>query len=193
MNEASKAMRRRYVEDKTGVFPWMKLFKGRGLDVGCGPDKLPFDRCEGFDQEQGDANDLTGYFPKDTFNYIHASQALEHMRDPAAALQSWIDVTKPKGHLIVSIPDFVLYEGLVWPSRYNPDHKSTWSIWLKDSPAPIHCFLPSWLEQFTGVKVLRCQVIDNNYDYKIMTRVDQTLPEDAGVEAFLEFVLQKNV
>lgn len=192
MREASKAMRRRFIEDQTGVFPWMKMFKGRGIDVGCGPDKIPFDKCEAFDQEQGDANDLTAYFKPNDFDYLHSSQSLEHMRDPAAALASWIEVVKPKGHLIVTIPDFVLYEGLVWPSRYNPDHKSTWSMWLKDSPAPIHCYLPSWLEQFKTVAPLLCAVVDNNYNYKVLTSKDQTLNEDEGVEAFIEFVLRKN-
>lgn len=190
MNESSKAMRRRFIEDRTGIFQWMKLFKGKGLDVGCGNNLLPFDKCEGFDQEQGDANDLTGYFKANEFNYIHSSQSLEHMRDPVAALQSWIEIVKPGGHLIVTIPDFVLYEGLIFPSRFNPDHRSTWSMWLKDSPAPIHCYLPSWLDQFdAGVKL--CRVVDTNYDYKVGTSRDQTYHEDDNVEAFIEFVLQK--
>lgn len=192
MNEASKAMRRRFIEDQTGVFPWMKLFTGVGIDVGCGPDKIPFDACTAFDLEQGDANDLTGYFKAGEFDYLHASQCLEHMRDPVSALTSWIEVVKPGGHLIVTIPDFVLYEGLIFPSRFNSDHKSTWSIWLKDSPAPIHCYLPSWLLQFANVEIIRCTVVDNNYDYKVLTKRDQTYDEEDGVEAFIEFVLRKH-
>jgi ubiquinone/menaquinone biosynthesis C-methylase UbiE len=189
MKETSKAMRRRFIEDRTGVIPWWKWFRGNGIDIGCGPDKVPFDDCIGFDKEHGDANELT--FADNSFSYVHSSQSLEHMRDPATALRNWIGVTKPKGRIIVTVPDFVLYEGLVWPSRYNPDHKSTWSMWLPDSPAPIHCYLPQWLEQFDNTKLLLCRVVDTNYDYKILTKKDQTLPEDKGVEAFIEFVLQK--
>ncbi len=191
MNETSKAMRRRFVEDKTAVFPWLKLFKGSGIDVGCGPDPLPFPNLTTFDQEQGDANDLRNYFKPNTFNYLHASQALEHMIDPVTALQSWIEIVKSRGHLIISIPSWEIYEGMVFPSRYNPDHKSTWSMWQKDSPAPIHCRLPEWLKQFTTVKVLRCGLVDTNYDYKIGSSRDQTWIESDSVEAFIEFVLKK--
>lgn len=192
MREASKAMRRRYIEDSLGVFPWMKLFRGDGIDVGCGPDKIPFDRCKAFDKEQGDANDLTDYFSPNHFSYLHASQSLEHMVDPEKALRSWIAIVKPRGHIIVSVPSWELYEGMVWPSRYNPDHKSTWSMWQKGSPAPIHILVPEWLKSFSDVaKVSRCQLVDNNYDYKIGSKKDQTLHEDLGVEAFIEFVLQK--
>lgn len=193
MREASKAMRRRYIEDALGEFPWMKLFRGDGIDVGCGPDKIPFDRCIAFDKEQGDANDLLAHFPANHFSYLHSSQSLEHMVDPAAALASWIDVVKPRGHLIVTVPDFTLYERLQWPSRYNPDHKSTWSMSLRGSPAPIHCFLPEWLEQFKNTKIVLCRTVDAHYDFSLLNKlaIDQTLPEDAGVEAFIEFVLQK--
>lgn len=192
MKEASKAMRRRYIEDALGVFPWMKLFRGDGIDVGCGPDKIPFDRCVAFDKEQGDANDLRAYFPLNHFSYLHSSQSLEHMTDPEAALRSWIAVVKPRGHIIVTVPSWELYEGMVFPSRYNPDHKSTWSMWQKGSPAPIHILVPEWLRKFKDTaKVLRCQLVDNNYDYHIGSTRDQTLPEEAGVEAFIEFVLQK--
>lgn len=193
MNEASKAMRRRLREDRAEEFPWWKLFKGAGVDVGCGPDKIPFDTCRPFDQADGDANDLTTYYAPNSFNYLHSSQSLEHMVDPVKALRSWIDVVRPKGHLIVTVPDVVLYERMVFPSRFNPDHKSTWSMWLKAFPkSPQHCYLPRWLEQFEDTKILRCQVVDTNYDYtKLETNEDQTLPEDRGVEAFIEFVLQK--
>lgn len=192
MNEASKAMRRRFIEDQTGVYPWMKLFRGRGIDVGCGPDKLPFDNCIPFDKEHGDANDLTKFFKEGEFSYLHASQTLEHMIDPVKALTSWIAIVRKHGHLIVSIPSWELYEGLVFPSRFNPDHKSTWSMWMKDSPAPFHCKMPEWLDQFAETaKVLRCQLIDTNYNYKIGTAKDQTFIETDGVEAFIEFVLKK--
>lgn len=185
-------MRRRYIEDALGVFPWMKLFRGDGIDVGCGPDKIPFDRCVAFDKEQGDANDLTAYFAPNHFSYLHSSQSLEHMVDPEAALRSWITVVKSRGHIIVTVPSWELYEGMVFPSRFNPDHKSTWSLWQKDSSAPIHIYVPEWLKKFEdATKVRRCELVDNHYDYKIGTKRDQTLPEDAGVEAFIEFVLQK--
>ena len=49
MNEASKAMRRRMLEDKLGIFNWGDIFVGNGIDVGCGPDKIKYDSCIAFD------------------------------------------------------------------------------------------------------------------------------------------------
>ncbi len=121
----------------------MTLFRGKGIDVGCGPDKLPFATCEGFDRDQGDANDLTKYFPEGTFSYLHASQVLEHMINPRTALASWISVVKPRGHLIISVPDYILYEAGQWPSPRNGDHKSTWSTALRGSKAGAkHIYVP---------------------------------------------------
>lgn len=194
MNEASKAMRRRYMEEKAGGFQWMRLFKGRGIDVGCGPDKIPFPKCEPFDVEQGDANKLHEYFPENTFNYLHASQTLEHMVDPRVALESWIKVVKPKGYLIISVPDYVLYEGGSWPSRYNPDHKSTWSMSLRGSKAGSkHVYIPDFfLDFFPTAEVIRCETLATNYNYSMLFgSKDQTFHESRGVEAFIEFVLRK--
>lgn len=193
-NESSKAMRRRYVEAHTGVFPWWDILSGEGIDVGCGPDLLPVPRCRAFDMQDGDANYLDRYFNVDSFDYLHASQVLEHMHDPLAALSTWLMVVRPGGHLIITVPDWCLYEGMVWPSRSNQDHKSTWSLWLRDSPAPTHVFIPHlllWLAD-RQVKTLRHQLVDTRYNYKISpTLNDQTLREEDGVEAFIELVLKK--
>lgn len=196
MNEAKKAMERRNKEP----LEWTYIFKGRGVDIGCGPDKLPFDDCVGFDLEQGDANVLHKYFPVDHFDYIHASQCLEHMHDPTDALANWLKVLKPGGYAVISIPDFVIYEQLQWPSVYNPDHKSTWSLHLPASPARIHINVPTWLAMnFRTMKVIRLNLIDTNYDYNLLgvtnpemgmnKPIDQTFVSNA--EAFIEFVLQK--
>jgi SAM-dependent methyltransferase len=187
MNESSKAMRRRMKECS---FAWGTIFTGDGIDVGCGPDKLKFPTCIGFDEVDGDANHLSRYFQPNTFDYLHGSQVLEHMRDPAAALRDWLTIVKPGGYIIQTIPSWELYEGMVWPSRFNRDHKSTWSMWQKGSPAPIHCKLPEWLDQF-GCKVLLCRLVDDNFDYRVGTSMDQTWVEADGVECWLEFVLQK--
>lgn len=157
--------------------------------MGCGPDKLPYKQCQGFDVEDGDANHLSNYFKPASFNYLHASQTLEDMLDPVSALRDWVTLVKPKGHIIFTVPDWVLYEGLVFPSRYNGAHKSTWSLFYRQSNAPIHCYIPKFLaEAAPSATVLRAQLADNNYDYKLMTSVDQTIPED-GAEAFIEVVL----
>lgn len=188
MKESSKAMERRFNSEKSVLFS--KIFQGAGIDIGAGDDLIKVDGVVGFDMEDGDANNLDKYFPKESFDYIHASQCLEHMHDPEAALKSWLKVLKKGGYAVISIPSWELYEGMIWPSRFNPDHKSTWSLWMPASPAPTHVCLPEWLVKF-DCNLVYCDLIDTNYNYKIGTRVDQTYPYENRVEAFIEFVLQK--
>jgi SAM-dependent methyltransferase len=185
-DETKKAMVRRKQES----FMWDDIFQGRGIDIGCGPDKLPFAECRGFDMADGDANYLSKYVPTDHYDYIHASQCLEHMHDPTEAMKEWLKVLKPGGYAVISVPDFVLYEQLRWPSLYNPDHKSSWSLHLPDSPAPIHVLVPNWIgKNFPDYKVWKLELIDTNYNYKLIGITDQTWT--MGAEAFIEFVLQK--
>ena len=191
MNETSKAMRRRLVEDELGIFNWSQIITGKGIDVGCGPDKVWDDNCIAFDQEQGDANKISEYF-SDKFDYLHASQCLEHMHDPYAAMVEWLRVVRSGGHAIISIPDWTLYEGRIWPSRYNPDHKSTWSLTFEQSPSKHHVNIYQFLGMlFPYCYAKRVMLIDNNYNYSVPANVDQTFEESNGVEAFIEMVLCK--
>ena len=184
-------MRRRMIEDELGIFNWSQIIKGKGIDVGCGPDKVWDDNCMAFDQEQGDANKISEYFG-DGFDYLHASQCLEHMHDPYAAMVEWLKIIKSGGHAIISIPDWTLYEGWVWPSRYNPDHKSTWSFTFEQSPSKHHVNIYKFLDKLSPYcYAKRVMLVDNNYNYNTSTSVDQTFEESNGVEAFIEIVLCK--
>ncbi len=188
--EMLKAQRRRWCEDAAGIFPWRTIMQGKIIDVGCGPCPVNLPDVTAFDTPQGDANRLSSYFAPKSFDCLVSSQSLEHMNNPAEALADWLKLLKRGGHAIVTIPCWELYEGMVWPSRYNFDHRSSWSLWQKDSPAPFHCKLPEWLEQFKRCEVVLCRLVDTNYDYKVGTKVDQTWEEKSMVEAFLEFVLR---
>jgi SAM-dependent methyltransferase len=188
--ESSKAMARRMSGSEKPF--WNSVFQGRGIDIGAGDDLIQVDGVIGFDVQDGDANKLHEYFPAGSFDYIHASQCLEHMHDPVAALKSWMDVLKVGGFAVITIPSWELYEGMVWPSRYNPDHKSTFSMWQKGSPAPNHVKFPEWLDKNFGEhKVEICRLVDTNYNYRMGTSVDQTFVKENAVEAFIEFVIKK--
>lgn len=191
-NETSKATRRRYVEDRTGVFPWWSIFQGEGLDVGSGHDKLMFPGCQPFDIEHGDAEHILDTIEPESLDYLHSSQCLEHMTDPYHAFTDWVACVRPRGHLIVTVPDWCLYEKMTWPSPFNPDHKSTWSTSMKGSHAPMHVYVPDFLRHFdycTEIRLLR--VVDTNFNYNEKPTVDQTWVECNGTEAFIEFVLRK--
>lgn len=190
MKESKKAMNRRLGSVHKDF--WNSVFKGKGIDVGAGDDPISIAEVVPFDVQDGDANNLHHYFPAEHFDFLHASQCLEHMHDPKLALDSWMKVVKKGGFAVITVPSWELYEGMIWKSRFNPDHKSTWSLWQKGSPAPHHAFLPEWLHKnFPDLHVMMCHLIDTNYSYSIGTSIDQTYTFENSVEAFIEFVLLK--
>ncbi len=191
--ETTKALRRRFLEDQeTGYNFWDKIFRGSGLDVGSGDDPIRLEVCQSFDKKDGDANTLSKYFEPNSFDYIHASQLLEHLHDPEKALRDWRGLLRRKGYIVATVPSWELYEGMIWPSRWNPDHKTTWSLWIKGSPAQIHIYVPDFIIGLSDIyKCLRVKLIDTNYNYKIGTKRDQTQNPEHGVEAWIEFVLIK--
>ncbi|MDR2457772.1 MAG: class I SAM-dependent methyltransferase, partial [Clostridiales Family XIII bacterium] len=120
MNEASKTKK------KFGQLE-QKIFKGEGIDIGCGGDPI-YPDAQAFDKEDGDANNISKYVKKQ-FDYVFSSHCLEHMLDPYHALNEWWKLVKPGGYLFVVVPDEDLYEQGQWPSQYNKDHKYTFTIY----------------------------------------------------------------
>lgn len=191
MKETLKAMRRRKLESLRGEFPWDEIFKGTALDIGPGDCPLPLPDVVAFDKEQGDANHIAQYFPKDHFDVVHASQCLEHLFDPFDALRQWIEITRPGGHIVFTVPDLI-YERFTYPSKHNPDHKVSFSMLYEKSAFPCHCHLPSFLEQFkNSVDIILCRYVERNFDWTLPASIDQTWEESAGCEIWNEVVLRK--
>lgn len=190
MKESTKAMKRRATEQ----FDWKSVIPstGKGLDVGCGDDCLP--GAQPFDWQHGDANALHLYFKKETFDYIHASQVVEHLHDPETSLKSWLRLLKKGGHLIFTVPDFELYEKYRWPSRFNVDHKAAFSLTLKiDSSCPVLNFVPEMLKRMAkevSFEALKQDLITTGYDFTLSPEIDQTL-EPYQAECFIEVVLKR--
>lgn len=141
MRELSKSIQRRL---HIPAFS-NRYFVGSGIDIGGKPDPLGFYRplfrgmksCETWDIEDGDAQFLSGV-NDNTFDFVHSSHCLEHMRDPSVALANWLRVLKPGGHAIVLVPDEDMYEQGAWPSRFNRDHKWTFATYKEKSGGGIH-------------------------------------------------------
>ncbi len=139
MREQSKAAKRRFND---GAFH-SRYFVGVGLDIGGKPDPLAqygnvFARIQSvrtWDREDGDAQYLKGV-ADNSFDFVHSSHCLEHMVDVVVAVRNWIRVLKPGGYLIVTVPDEDLYEQKTWPSRFNPDHKWTFTTAKLSSWSP---------------------------------------------------------
>jgi SAM-dependent methyltransferase len=131
MNETGKAALRR-AHDPVFI---KHYFRGEGIDIGAGSDSLsayahafPFmRRVVAWDKEQGDALYMNGV-EDGRYDFVHSSHCLEHLVNPMQAVARWLEIVKPGGYVIITVPDEDLYEKGLWPSRFNADHKFSFTI-----------------------------------------------------------------
>jgi ADP-heptose:LPS heptosyltransferase len=155
--ETSKAFDRRRQE---GYFT--RFLTGRGIDIGCGDDPITPD-CLAWDQAQGDAQTLPGLAPAQ-FDWVYSSHCLEDLPAPRSALRRWWEVLKPGGYLLVSVPDEDLYEQGQWPSRFNGDHRWTFTIHKSGSWSPRSLNLADLLAELPGHRIRSLRTCDAGYD-----------------------------
>jgi len=187
MKETTKADNRRFND-----YLYKRIFMGNGIDIGSGDD--PFGRglfktqvmCDTFDVKDGDAQEIHLYVST-LYDFVYSSNCLEHLEDPKEALENWLKIIRLNGYLIVTIPDEDLYEQGFFPSKYNYDHKHTFTIFKKQSWCNKSINLIELLSSIDNIKILRLQVVDDKFDYS-NKNVDQTR---GNAEAFIEFVIQK--
>jgi len=175
MNETSKCeVFRRTRGDYT------KYLKGRGIDIGCGTDPLRVPGILMWDTEDGDAQTMGG-LPDDTYDFVYSSHCLEHLDDVPTALASWSRILKPGGFLYIVVPEYVMYEKCCWPSRFNADHKQTFSVWVKRTKVKRtnHWHIGNVMRELSGVGCVGIEfdLEDYFYDWNGDPCVDQTLGE----------------
>lgn len=140
---------------------------GEGIDIGCGPDPV-LPGVTPFDLAQGDANEILRHVRR-RFDFVYASHCLEHMRDPRAAVAQWWELVKPGGVLFVIVPDEDLYEQGFWPSRFNRDHKWTFTIAKRASWSPVSVNLLELAQSLPGGEVVDIRLFDNGYDRQLQS------------------------
>jgi len=145
-----------------GELEWSILNSGRGIDIGCGPDPVS-NTAQKFDVDDGDANKITDYV-HEQFDFVYSSHCLEHMHDPVAALHKWWKLVKPGGHLFLIVPDEDLYEMGVFPSRFNPDHKATFTIAKTRSWSPVSVNLLDLAKSLPNSHLIDIRVQCDEYD-----------------------------
>ena len=191
MHEQSKAAKRR-VQDAAFM---TRYFVGSALDIGAGPDGLsrhvgmfPLLReVRDWDLPDGDAQYLNGVADS-SFDLVHSSHCLEHMVDPRVALANWIRVTRPGGHLVITVPDEDMYERGQWPSQRNHDHKWSFTAFKAESWAPKSVNVIDLAREFGGdVEVEKINVLRDFFRPDIPG--DQTLGPVA--ECAIEIVLRR--
>lgn len=142
------------------------VLRGEGIDIGCGPDPV-FPDVARFDVEQGDAGRITEFVHRQ-FDYVYSSHCLEHMNDPAAALIEWWKLVRPGGHLMFIVPDEDLYEQGVFPSRFNADHKATFTISKARSWSPVSHNVLDLARGLPNAEIVSLVLQDNAYDRRLL-------------------------
>lgn len=112
--------------------------RGVGLDLGCGPWKA-FPHFTGVDnchhaREFGwttnpdihvDTCEDLSRFAGNSHDFVFSSHLLEHIENYQQALREWFRVIRPKGYLVLYLPDEDEYPK-VGEKGANPDHK--WNV-----------------------------------------------------------------
>ncbi|MSU47591.1 MAG: class I SAM-dependent methyltransferase [Opitutus sp.] len=148
------------------------LLQGKGIDIGCGPDPVTPD-VRRFDRADGDANHITRHV-RDQFDFVYSSHCLEHMRDPRCALHEWWQLVRPGGHLIFIVPDEDLYEQGVFPSRFNPDHKATFTISKARSWSPASHNVLDLARGLPDAELVSLVLHDHGYDRSMLRHQSST-------------------
>jgi SAM-dependent methyltransferase len=173
---------------------------GEGIDIGSGPDSIaqyaeffPLMRsCRSWDLPDGDAQKMASV-PDAHYDFVHSSHCLEHMVRVDEALENWVRILKPGGHLICLVPDEDLYEQGVFPSTFNGDHKHTFTIQKKRSWSPVSINLIELIARLKAdVEVKKIELLDATFRYRLGLngkRLDQTLTPIG--ECAIEFILRK--
>ncbi|NBR61842.1 MAG: SAM-dependent methyltransferase [Actinobacteria bacterium] len=172
------------------------FFVGHGIDVGAGSDSLKHYKMyfpmitdvRAWDMPDGDAHYMSTV-EDNAYDFVHSSHCLEHMDKPEIAFENWIRICKPGGHIIVTVPDEDLYEQGEWPSTYNGDHKTTWTIKKQSSWSPVSVNAVDFLGLFLDkIEIIKIDLANRYYIYD-QGRWDQTA--QGLSECALEFVVRK--
>lgn len=191
MHEASKSIMRRLADIRFAT----RYFLGAGSDVGCGSDPISayaeffpgLRQIRNWDVHDGDAQYLPGV-PDESLDFVHSSHCLEHMRDPFVALGNWARVLKEGGHMVVIVPDEDLYEQGIFPSRFNTDHKWTFTIHKAMSWSQRSVNLFDLLKSLQGFQVIKVELLDATFRYDLQD-MDQTMTPIG--ECAIEFIIRK--
>jgi len=143
-----------------------------------------------YDRACGDGQDLANV-PDECCDFLYSSHCLEHLRDPRIALRNWVRVVKPGGFLVIQVPDEDLYEQGNWPSKFNGDHKLTFTIGKTRSWSPVSFNVIDLVrELLADVEPLSIALLDHGYRYGLQeSGLDQTRTPMA--EAGIEMILAK--
>jgi SAM-dependent methyltransferase len=192
MKECSKSIPRRLRDPNFTC----RYFRGSGIDIGGAPDPLVLYKSlfplvtdiRTWDMQDGDAEHMNGV-PDETYDFVHSSHCLEHLKDPTAGLRNWFRILRAGGVLVVTLPDEDLYEQGTFPSTFNRDHKWTFTIDKRSSWSAKSINIFDLIRSLdVEAAVQKVELIDHAYRHNL-PRFDQTLTPVA--ESAIEFIVRR--
>jgi SAM-dependent methyltransferase len=115
----------------------------------------------------------------DLFDYVVIDNCIQKLQNFSYFFQEIKRILKQDCQLVISVPDYRLYEKCSWPSRFNDLHKHTFSLTLnravisRDNHWHIEENLIPELKKL-GYDSFSSFLNDNNFDYDKPVLVDQT-------------------
>jgi predicted SAM-dependent methyltransferase len=167
--------------------------KGYGIDIGAGDDILVVENgsVDNWDLQNGDAQYMVGV-DDNKYDFVYSSHCLEHMRSVEETLANWIRILKPRGYLYFTVPEYVLYEKMRFPSVYNPDHKNTFSVYItrKQTKRANHFHVNDMIMMLSQLNCINVdyELEDESFDYNVGPDIDQTR---GNAQAQVLFIAQK--
>lgn len=171
-------------------------FVGDGLDITPADDALSayaqafprMGKVVSWSPSQGSATSLEGV--KDaSLDFVHSSHLLAEQDNPHKALARWLDVLKPGGHAIVTLPDEDFYGKGAWPSRFNGRHKASFTVCKTDNRLPKSVNVLELVQAMSPVaECERITLVRDGYD---AGRHEKDQTADGFAECAIEIVLRK--
>lgn len=90
------------------------------------------------------------------------------MHDPQKTLRDWCQLVRVGGHLFFIVPDEDLYEQGVFPSRFNSDHKSTFTISKAQSWSPVSRNVLDLAHSLPNGQIVNVVLQDQGYDRRLL-------------------------
>lgn len=184
MKETSKSYQLRKRNNHFNLY-----LNGYGIDIGSGDDLLVVEngKVDTWDLPHGDAQYMHS-IGDNTYDFVYSSHCLEHMNSVKDALSNWLRILKKGGHLFFTVPEYVLYEKMRFPSIFNTDHKNSFSYFIENNKVGRlnHYFYKDIINMLSslGANTLYCSIEDENYNYNIGPDADQTLGNALAQLAF---------
>lgn len=192
MNPSIKAALRR-AHDPAFV---QHYFAGVGLEIGSPASAMAanpslFPRITRVVPWQGDVGAVPGVEER-SFDFVHAGYCLQNVANPPKTLARWLDLVKPGGYLVVTVPDEDLEERGIWPSKIDPSRRASFTICKAASGLPASVNVLDMVRTLASIAACeRIAVVRDHHVERAKSADDAVDSEASLAERAIEIILRK--